>query len=199
MNRIARFYFFFQLAWTIAFLFGASAFAEEAKPIKPLQWEQVQSLRAIPSRAAMRRSNAYIFFDPNCPWCARLYEQMRDAEWAKSVDTAWVPVAYMRKDSLGKAAAIMRSGSFETVRKNFDGFHYQDHHGNAIEVNPSEQEVLSFGKAKTVWLELGGITPLIVYKNKSDQILMMQGLPTPDKLKAVLNSVAPTGLTTFKP
>lgn len=48
----------------------------------------------------------YVFFDPNCPYCHRLWGNMRQAVQAGEVTVRWLPVAILAESSKGMAAAI---------------------------------------------------------------------------------------------
>lgn len=48
----------------------------------------------------------YVLFDPNCPYCHRLWTGLRGAVQAGKVQVRWLPVAILKDDSKGLAAAI---------------------------------------------------------------------------------------------
>lgn len=51
----------------------------------------------------------YVFFDPNCPFCQRVYENLRPAVQRGDVELRWIPIGTLMTTSLGKAAAILEA------------------------------------------------------------------------------------------
>ena len=45
-----------------------------------------------------------VFFDPNCPFCAHLWRELQP--WQNRLRVRWIPVAFVRPDSLGMASAF---------------------------------------------------------------------------------------------
>jgi thiol:disulfide interchange protein DsbG len=52
---------------------------------------------------------AYIFFDPNCPYCHKLYESLRPWVERGDIEARWIPVGTLMLTSAGKAAAILEA------------------------------------------------------------------------------------------
>lgn len=51
----------------------------------------------------------YVFFDPNCPYCRRVYEGLRTQVEFGEVELRWIPVGILMTTSLGKAANILEA------------------------------------------------------------------------------------------
>ena len=51
----------------------------------------------------------YVFFDPNCPYCHRVYEDLRPAVKRGEVELRWIPIGTLMTTSPGKAAAILEA------------------------------------------------------------------------------------------
>jgi thiol:disulfide interchange protein DsbG len=51
----------------------------------------------------------YVFFDPNCPYCRRVYENLRPQVEFGEVELRWIPVGILMTTSLGKAAAMLEA------------------------------------------------------------------------------------------
>lgn len=179
-------------------LLTGTAQAESPKEISSVQWEQIQTLRGIPSRPGLRNSPLYIFFDPNCPWCAKLFQPMQGKIFASAMEAAWIPVTYMKQDSLGKGAALLRSGRFPALEANFKDFDFTKRSGSARAVAPTSAEITVLGKAKTVWQNLGGATPMFVYRDKSGKYQAFLGLPTAERLSELLSTVSSNRLEPYQ-
>lgn len=50
-----------------------------------------------------------VFFDPNCPYCHELYEDLRPWVGKQRLQLRWIPVAVLAPSSKGKAAAMLQA------------------------------------------------------------------------------------------
>jgi thiol:disulfide interchange protein DsbG len=51
----------------------------------------------------------YVYFDPNCPYCHKLYLELQPYVRKGGYDVRWVPVGILMGSSHGKAAAILEA------------------------------------------------------------------------------------------
>jgi len=51
----------------------------------------------------------YVFFDPNCPYCHKVYEMLRPHVQRGEVELRWVVVGKLTTTSIGKAATILEA------------------------------------------------------------------------------------------
>src|SRR4030065_62609 len=51
----------------------------------------------------------YVFFDPNCPYCHKVYEMLRPQVQRGEVELRWVVTGKLMTNSAGKAAAMLES------------------------------------------------------------------------------------------
>lgn len=51
----------------------------------------------------------YVYFDPNCPYCRRVYDGLRTQVEFGNVELRWIPIAVLTTTSPGKAAAILEA------------------------------------------------------------------------------------------
>lgn len=51
----------------------------------------------------------YVYFDPNCPYCRRVYDGLRTQVEFGDVELRWIPIAILTTTSPGKAAAILEA------------------------------------------------------------------------------------------
>ncbi|MHB1513544.1 MAG: thioredoxin fold domain-containing protein [Acidiferrobacter sp.] len=51
----------------------------------------------------------YVFFDPNCPYCHKLYETLQPLILSAGLAVRWVPVGILALSSYGKAAALLEA------------------------------------------------------------------------------------------
>lgn len=80
----------------------------QAKPLGEPElkalWKRVEGLRAVSEGAGGK--TVYVFFDPNCPYCHRLWSALSSAVKDGKLQVRWLPVAILKDDSKGLGAAI---------------------------------------------------------------------------------------------
>lgn len=69
-------------------------------------WARAGKLKWVPDGSPSAKKVVYVFFDPNCPYCHRLWTTMRSAVQSGKVQVRWLPVAILKDDSKNLAAAI---------------------------------------------------------------------------------------------
>jgi len=52
---------------------------------------------------------AYVVMDPNCIYCHLLFKELRPMIDAGKVQIRWIPVGFLKQDSMGKAAALLHA------------------------------------------------------------------------------------------
>ena len=115
---------------------------------------------------------AYVFFDPNCSACHIFYTEVAPQIKAGKVQVRWIPIAFLRASSNGKAALIL-SQKDDTARaaelaKDEAGFIMKTETGGltAIKPNKSNKKYFDMVAANTAYFSKQGfyVTPTIVYK-----------------------------------
>lgn len=130
----------------------------------------------------------YIFFDPNCPYCHRLYENTR--AWVKQgkAQLRWIPVGILTATSSGKAAAIL--GAKDPLK----AFYYNENHykhGGGIEEDLPSQKTSKALKANADLLARThvGAVPAMLFRTKDGKPFIIEGAPPKDKLPTILAHV----------
>lgn len=72
-------------------------------------WRRSTELRGIYTGPADSGKHMLVYFDPNCPACARQWHVLQP--YMDQVRIQWIPIAYMSKTSLRRAAAILASSA----------------------------------------------------------------------------------------
>ena len=183
----------------------------KTQPVTDQTWQQIKKLKGIPTQGGMVTPSLYVFFDPNCPYCTDLWKtvlpvkpntgaklaEIQKAEFFNSVPAIWIPVAYINDTSLGKSAALLRANSHSAIDNNFQTAKYKEKQGGAVAVIPTASETTALAQAKALWLELGGATPLTVYRNKEGSTQLFLGVPSDDQLKELLSQVGASSLPVY--
>lgn len=84
---------------------GAQKELDEAELAK--LWEQAAGLDYIAEGEGDKV--AYVIFDPQCPYCHKLWAKLRDVAAKGGTQVRWIPVAILSEDSKQFAAAIYQA------------------------------------------------------------------------------------------
>ncbi|MHB8544742.1 MAG: hypothetical protein ACYC9S_12210, partial [Leptospirales bacterium] len=122
----------------------------------------------------------WIYFDPNCIFCNRLWEEMKP--YAGQVTAHWIPVGFLKKDdSLKKATGILQAHHpLRALRENEDRFDTGTEEGGYP--NPEKINVASERSVATNTIGLGQATgelatPTIVYRGTDGNAHSVMGMP----------------------
>ena len=133
----------------------------------------------------------YVFFDPNCPYCHRVYMNTRDLVKQNAIQIRWIPVGVLTATSHGKAVTILESKdplkAFYHDENNFSG----ENGGAVDEALEGTDKTRKSLKENTKLLRLTGFdaVPSLLFMANDGQPYLIQGSPPPDKLKAILKYV----------
>lgn len=146
--------------------------------ISAAEWHQVTALNGVATQSGNKAPVLYVFFDPNCPPCAELWQSRVSGKSFGDVPAVWIPVAYYSADSLGKAAAILRHGNRTALERNFgSGYNVTKESGGITPVQPASAELRSFEQSLAQWKDLGGGTPMLVFQTANGELIRFMGFP----------------------
>ncbi len=133
----------------------------------------------------------YIFFDPNCPYCHKLYQESRTWVSRDGLQLRWIPVGILMPSSAGKAVAILEAKDpLVAFRENEDKFGSAPKFGGIAETSPS----LATGKRlqqNTMLFKQTGMpgVPVILFREASGSVRIVEGTPSPRLLDEMWRSV----------
>lgn len=128
----------------------------------------------------------YAFFDPNCIFCHKLWDQTRAAVKAGKLQINWLAVGFLKGSSTPKALAILTAKSpIKAMYADETGFNDATEEGGIAGVDMSNlskagQLALADIKANEKTMHANGFngTPAIIFKGKADnQYHAFMGLP----------------------
>jgi len=181
------------LAFTGAWSITATAAEETQTRLSPRQQIAESMLKDIRQTTWITEGKGphliYIFFDPNCPFCHKLYLNTR--EWIKQgkVKLRWIPVGILATTSPGKAAALL------SAKDPVKAFYYNEDHysnGGGIEediATPAIEKELKANAALLARTGFGGVPVILFRSNDHDTPILIQGSPPKEKLKTILRYV----------
>lgn len=134
----------------------------------------------------------YIFFDPNCPFCHRLYGMLRPFVGKDDLQFRWVPLGMLTASSLPKAAAILQSPDpLLAFHKNEDDYDFaaNGQPGGGIEpaatIGTKARSALAANLAIYNSQKLFGV-PVVLWRKADGAAEMIVGAPDQGRLDALL-------------
>ncbi len=134
----------------------------------PAKMSPAQAYRAAAGGAGigvgqlMAKDVVYVFFDPQCPHCAALWQAARPV--LGEMRMVWIPVAFLNSLSAPQGAELLAADSQAAVDAHETKVTNGDYGSMPAKVPP---ELIAKVKANTkLWLSLGGDSvPYILYRN----------------------------------
>ncbi len=133
------------------------------------------------------KSVLYVFFDPNCIFCHLTWKALQPYEKV-GLQVRWVPVAFLKPTSMGRAAAIMEAKNPAAVlRDNESGFITATEDGGVKPLAKPAQASLSRLNSNGQLMNSFGSTgtPTLVWKDKAGKVQSRDGLPKLSELPAI--------------
>lgn len=123
----------------------------------------------------------YVFFDPNCPYCHKVFEMLRPQVQRGEVELRWVVVGKLMATSTGKAAAMLEARDpTEALYRNERGFSQETGSFGGIEEEPLPREdTLRKLKANMDLLRRTGFdaVPTLLYRTRDGKVELIRGAP----------------------
>ena len=133
------------------------------------------------------KSTVYAFLDPNCVYCHYTWQALRPYVEA-GLQVRWIPVAYLRADSAGKAAAILEGE--QSAAKGLETHELAFNQGGIAAAKVSAGTKNKLDNNSKLMQELGfSGTPALIYKIKNDWF-SKAGMPRLSELPSLLSMPA---------
>lgn len=133
----------------------------------------------------------YDVFDPNCPYCHLLFNELKPLIGPDHLTVREVPVGYLTTTSSAKAAAILMAKDPRQMLLRGET-HFSFQHGMQIPLTiPSRavRQVLHRTLQSVVAAAGYAIVPILAYKTKDGQAKFVIGQPGPQTLKTLIKSI----------
>jgi len=123
----------------------------------------------------------YVFFDPNCPYCHKVFEMLRPQVQRGEVELRWVVVGKLMATSTGKAAAMLEAKDpTEALYRNERGFSQETGSFGGIEEEPApREETLRQLNTNLALLNRSGFdaVPALLFRTKDGKADIIRGAP----------------------
>jgi thiol:disulfide interchange protein DsbG len=185
----ARSFFFPRLAIAVALatfaVAGALAKAPAARDL-PALFSVLEKTDAVTEGATAPKRILYVFFDANCWYCHLTWKALQ--AYAKAgLQVRWVPVAYQKESSTGRAAAIMQARDrAAAMRENETGYRAKSYDGGIAPVKASKALEAQL-EANFELMDRFGVsgTPGLVWKDEKGRVQVKIGMPRLSQLPAI--------------
>jgi len=170
---------------------STSVVAAEASPVSAAE----KTLSNIHLTTSVKEGKSthvvYIFFDPNCPYCHRLYVNTRDWVKRNAMEFHWIPVGVLTTTSQGKAAAILGAKDPQKAFYQNEDHYMRNDDGGGIDEIIATDNIAKILKANVNVLQLSGsnAVPAMLFRANNGQAVMIQGAPPKKRLKQILQYV----------
>jgi len=135
----------------------------------------------------------YVFFDPNCPACHKLYETLRTQVERGEVELRWIPTDKLMTTSTGKAATLIEAKDpTEAFHKNERNFSRESGSFGGIDEEPAPRaDTLRRLNANHALLTRAGFNavPTLVFRTRDGQADFIRGAPPAAFLEQLLKEL----------
>ncbi len=134
----------------------------------------------------------YIFFDPNCPYCRKLYQDFRPWVNKNEIQLRWLPVGVLTKTRPGKAAAILGAQNpLARFRHLEEGSRGASRLGQISAEPFPKLSIQKELRANTELLDRTGqnAVPTLVFRVKDGTPILIQGSPPQRFLGEIVDQV----------
>ncbi len=167
----------------------AAAAADTKKPAArelPALFSTLEKTDAVTEGATSPTRILYVFFDANCWYCHLTWKALQAYEKA-GLQVRWVPVAYQKESSTGRAAAIMQARDrVAAMRENETGYRAESYDGGIAPVKASKALEAQL-EASFELMDRFGVsgTPGLVWRDEKGKVRVRIGMPGLSQLPAI--------------
>jgi len=133
----------------------------------------------------------YVFMDPNCPYCHKLFEELQPQIAKRGLQVRYIIVGYLTPTSQGKAAAILTAKDpLKALEYNERNFGRHGDLGGIDEILPSNRTIRDLEKNYKL-LQATGATgvPAMVVVDRDRGPTLIPGAPGPKDLRKILDNL----------
>jgi thiol:disulfide interchange protein DsbG len=135
----------------------------------------------------------YVFFDPNCPYCHKVFEMLRPSVQRGDVELRWIVVGKLMTTSTGKAAAMLEAKDpTEALYRSESGFSQATGSFGGIEEEPvPRNETLRQLHANLALLNRSGFdaVPSLLFRTKDGKADIIRGAPPATFLEQLVKNL----------
>ena len=164
-----------------------STAAPAAVSITPALFADIEKAAHITEGAVRAKSTLYVFIDPNCLYCHLLWKAVQPYKTA-GLQVKWIPVAFQKPSSTGRAAAIMQARDpVAALRENEIKYQHKSYDGGIKPLDKIRPDIARALQDNLALMEKTGApgTPLLVWKDASGKIAHRNAMPRLSELPQI--------------
>ncbi|WP_053764457.1 thioredoxin fold domain-containing protein [Leptospirillum ferriphilum] len=160
-------------------------------PPSPPPVPRLSSLSALENAAFVPEGTGkrilWIFMDPNCAWCHKLWVVLHASPVPADIQVRWIPVGFLHPDSVPKAERILKEG-FRALQKDEDHFDTVHESGgirgieNASLKKKIDRNLVLMGSMMNIE------TPALVFNTSAGPKIFM-GFPSGEDLRSIMGRI----------
>ena len=157
------------------------------KPDSGVLFLELEKADFVSEGAKDAKRMLYVFFDPNCYYCHLTWKALQPYEKV-GLQVRWVPVAYQKPSSIGRAAAIMEATDrVAAMRENEVNYDRANYDGGIKPIDNPRSQITAQLQANTRLMQQFGApaTPLLVWKDNNGNVQLKPGVPRLSQLPAI--------------
>ena len=139
-------------------------------------------------REGRGKKSLWIFLDPNCIWCHRLYADLGARLLPEDVSVNWVPVAFIKPSSVGRAETLLARG-LPALAEDESRFDESAEEGGIPGTRRPDLEAEVKENTQILARILGAtgrlMTPTLVYRDGEGRAKRFDGYPMPEILERI--------------
>jgi len=174
--------------WAAVLTVGAALFSSAALPADYARlFPELEKAGFVAEGATAPQSVLYVFFDANCYYCHLTWKALQPYEKA-GLQVRWVPVAYQKPSSTGRAAAVMEAPDrAAALRANELSYKPKTYDGGIkplAEARPATFKMLQANLA--LMKRFGAVgTPAVVWKDPGGNVGFRNAVPRLSELPRI--------------
>ena len=148
---------------------------------------ELEKVDVVSEGAKDAKSVLYVFFDANCYYCHLTWKALQPYEKV-GLQVRWVPVAYQKPSSVGRAAAIMEASDRIAAMRENEVNYDRAHFDGGIKPMDNPRPLLAAQlQANTLLMQKFGVpaTPLLVWKDNNGNVHLKPGVPRLSQLPGI--------------
>lgn len=181
------------VALVVALAAPAPVVYAETAHAKPASAEQVMARFAAAHWIADGDGKRilYVFVDPNCPYCRKLFEALRPQIKPRDLQVRYIVVGYLTSTSQGKAAAILEAKDpLAALEYNERNFNRNGRGGGIDETLASDKTIAELdGNYRLLTATGSTAVPAMVVLDRHQVPRLVRGAPDPAYLSKVLDDL----------
>jgi thiol:disulfide interchange protein DsbG len=134
----------------------------------------------------------YVFFDPNCPYCNQVFQDLRPWVTRGEVEVRWIPVGILMETSRGKAAALLEAKDPRAALYTNENQFSRQHGFGGVTEEPLPQDTTIKkleANARLLSVTPDNAVPSLVFHDKAGVAMIVRGAPPKAQLEAIVRQL----------